>query len=258
MDERRLKAADVHEALHVSEQSILNWRASGVPARRVPHVKKFMAEWVDPALDEAAKPSLDALRSEGVQNLILHPTEDQFNNWTAAFKASKYPTFHDWAVAGLEVFAREEEQQKTIAFPPADRKRVDPTLTERISRRGNIAAGGKITVDQVEEEMPVAKKYPKGHYALSVTGKSMEPQIPNGSTVIVKQWKDGYPKKGSIVVYSDGHGATLKVYDSQSVPDPDHPGHKLRSHFLRSLNPESATVEVIEGGKIDAVLVEVL
>lgn len=229
-----------------------------------------MEEWVDPAAE--ARPSLDVLRSEGVQNLVLSPSEDQFNNWTAAFKASKYDTFHEWAVAGLEAFAREEEQQKTIAFPPGERKSDGParvveadgippaieTPVIYLTRRGSVAAGGRSSADVTEEEMPVGKTYPKDHYALRVLGQSMEPKIPDGSTIVVKMWRDGYPKKGTVVVYNDGHGATLKVYDTEKREDPENAGHKVKVPVLRSLNPEYPDVEPIEGGKIDAVLVEVL
>jgi len=49
MDDRRLKASDVCNALQVSEQTIHQWRSYGVPARRQPHVERYMAEWVDPS-----------------------------------------------------------------------------------------------------------------------------------------------------------------------------------------------------------------
>lgn len=48
MDDRRLKAANVCKPMQVSEQTIHQWRSYGVPARRAPHVKRFMSEWVDP------------------------------------------------------------------------------------------------------------------------------------------------------------------------------------------------------------------
>ena len=127
-----------------------------------------------------------------------------------------------------------------------------------ITRRGSVAAGGRSSADVTEEEMPVGKSYAKECYALRVLGHSMEPKIPDGSTIVVKTWKDGYPKKGTVVVYNDGHGATLKVYDTEKRDDPENPGSLGKVPVLRSLNPEYTDVEPLEGGKIDAVLVEVL
>ena len=90
MDERRLKASDVCEALHVSEQTIHQWRSFGVPPRRIPHVDRYMLEWVDPAnvqpgiTDEAL-----AAFVESKQNLVLHPTEDEFDAWNRAALAER-------------------------------------------------------------------------------------------------------------------------------------------------------------------------
>lgn len=46
MDDHRLAAADVAEGLGVSENTIYNWRSSGVPTSRVPHVEKFIEDWM--------------------------------------------------------------------------------------------------------------------------------------------------------------------------------------------------------------------
>lgn len=64
MDERRLKAADVSLPLQVSEQTIHQWRTYGVPERRRPHVERFMAGWVDPALAAKSEGEMNALRIE--------------------------------------------------------------------------------------------------------------------------------------------------------------------------------------------------
>lgn len=64
MDERRLKAADVCEALHVSEQTVHQWRTYGVPERRRPHVERYMAEWTDPASTPPGITDAHSLRIE--------------------------------------------------------------------------------------------------------------------------------------------------------------------------------------------------
>jgi hypothetical protein len=106
MDARRLKAADVCDGLHVSEQTIANWRSDGVPARRVPHVEAFMRDWVETAIP-IHEPSIAEYFPPG-SSLVLTPGEDRFDRWTAAFKASPCKTFKEWAETGLDERADKE------------------------------------------------------------------------------------------------------------------------------------------------------
>lgn len=48
MDSRGLSAAEVARSLGTEEQTVRKWRSQGVPARRLPHVVRYMAEWIDP------------------------------------------------------------------------------------------------------------------------------------------------------------------------------------------------------------------
>ncbi|MCW1915970.1 S24 family peptidase [Luteolibacter sp. GHJ8] len=128
-----------------------------------------------------------------------------------------------------------------------------------IMRRGSIAAGGRSSADVEETEIPVSKAYKADHYALRVSGRSMEPTIPDGSTIIVKAFKDqGFPRKGSIVVYNDGLGTTLKMFDYAPAQGDEEHARNGKIPVLRSINPEFPDVEPLEGGRIDAVLVEVV
>ena len=110
MDERRLKAADVCEALLVSEQTISNWRSNGVPDRRVPHVEAFMRDWVDPASTKPPEPQLPSVAEyfPPGSSIVLTPGEERFDRWTAAFKHSPAATFKEWAEDGLDRLADEE------------------------------------------------------------------------------------------------------------------------------------------------------
>jgi transcriptional regulator with XRE-family HTH domain len=128
-----------------------------------------------------------------------------------------------------------------------------------IIRRGSVAAGGKSSADVEEEDMPSSKNYPSTHYALRVLGQSMEPTIPDGSLIVVKAFKDqGFPKKGSIVVYNDGYGATLKLFDYRKAEEGDEHQRLGKIPVLKSINPDFPDVETLEGGRIDAVFVEIL
>lgn len=123
---------------------------------------------------------------------------------------------------------------------------------------GGIAAGAPIEAVE-EEEIPVGKAYPDDHYALRVFGKSMEPKIPDESVIIVKRWKDmGFPKKGTIVVYSDRNGSSLKEFGYRPAEEGDENASLGKVPVLRSINPAFPNVQTMEGGRIDAVLVEVL
>lgn len=113
---------------------------------------------------------------------------------------------------------------------------------------GNIAAGGLMEGDSIQEQMRVRKSYPKGAYALRVSGRSMEPAIHDGSVIVVNPWKStDLPKLGELVVYYDGRGVTLK---------------RLAKHgdefVMESLNPDYPDIHPIDGGAISAVFVEVL
>ena len=125
---------------------------------------------------------------------------------------------------------------------------------------GGIAAGAPIAADLAPQPIRVAKSYPDGHYALKVFGRSMEPRIPDGSTIIVQPFQGkGFPRKGTIVIYNDGHGATLKELAYRKAK----PGEESANNFnqvplLKSLNPAFKDVQTMEGGRIDGVLVEVV
>ncbi len=114
MDERRLKASGVCEALHVSEQTIHQWRSFGVPPRRIPHVERYMAEWIDPA--SVVPPITDEAISafvEAKQNLVLHPTEEEFDAWNRAALAER-KTLKAWAHDGLGELATQNQGTGTL------------------------------------------------------------------------------------------------------------------------------------------------
>lgn len=127
---------------------------------------------------------------------------------------------------------------------------------------GGVAAGSPISSDLVIEPIPVGKEYPEDHYALVVSGRSMEPKISDRATIVVRKWdRARTPKKGSIVVYHDGHGATLKEFGYRAATakdDPEIVNTMGKVAVLRSLNPAFPQVQTMEGGRIDAEFVEVV
>ncbi|MEK7951644.1 S24 family peptidase [Luteolibacter soli] len=321
MDQNRLRAEDVAGPLQVSEQTIHNWRSSGIPARRLPHVQAFMTAWIDPRDRETDRePGRDRDATTGhfhtptqvpaelrIDAFIMRPAEDEFDDWNRAANASGL-TVREWITDTLDRAAREfkrtgrlpgEQPQlphhdltadnDLVAFPqphkhPRSNKRTaatssiaeeSPTLPSTTRSRsssnkhtghwidlhGGVAAGAPITSHIVQEPVATRKSWPDDHYALRVFGQSMEPRIPDGSLIIVKHWPTakGTPKKGTIVVYSDGTGSTLKEFGYRKAKPTELTEADAMGNIpvLRSLNKSYPEVQTLEDGKIHAILVEV-
>lgn len=270
MDERRLKAEDVAGHFHASIQTIHNWRSSGVPERRVPHVEKFMAEWIDPVSQKAADPNADAQR---LGQLVIRVTGEQFNRWNHAANTTPGGPFlmEDWAVRALEEAAREyelagklPELDSIVPFLGADRISAPAKVAEEhaahwIDLAGGVAAGSPIAADAPHEPIPVPRDYPAGYYALRVFGQSMEPKIPDGSIIVVKRLAEGtFPKKTSIVVYSDAYGHSLKELGYRAARADEEANAFGKVAVLKSLNPRFPDVQTIDSGRLEAVWVETL
>ena len=105
MDARGLKTKDVAASLHVEEQTIRIWRSQGVPPRRQPHVEKYMTEWLPPSAAPIVITDEDiATFQASQQNLVLNPTEAQFDAWSQAALA-KHQSLKTWALEGLDQIA---------------------------------------------------------------------------------------------------------------------------------------------------------
>lgn len=129
-----------------------------------------------------------------------------------------------------------------------------------IDLHGGVAAGAPIGSDVMPEPIPCQKEFSDEHYALRVFGRSMEPKIRDGSTIVVKRWGSdkGFPKKKTIVVYSDGSGATLKEFGYRKAKGDEEHDAMGNVPVLSSLNPDFQEVKPMDGGRIDAVFVESL
>lgn len=149
----------------------------------------------------------------------------------------------------------ERRKQLGLWVPPTEEDGSD----YGIRFLGGIAAGSPVVGDMPEEVIPVEQGYPEDHYALRVFGTSMEPKIPDNSMIVVRQFQEkGFPKKGTIVVYNDGHGSTLKEFGYRKAK-PGEEGDSFNNvPVLKSINPAFREVQTMEGGRIDAVFVEVL
>ena len=96
-----MRAAEVADALFVTEQSVRNWRSAGIPRRRQPQIADWMAE-----IDAAAQGSpIDYLRA---RPLIVEAGLEEFRTWeSAALRNGK--TLTEWARSGLTEMARDRD-----------------------------------------------------------------------------------------------------------------------------------------------------
>jgi len=146
-----------------------------------------------------------------------------------------------------------------VAPLPENIMPLETAETHWIDLIGGIAAGSQITSDISPEPIRCAKPYAEDCYALRVFGQSMEPKIPDQSTIIVRHWHEkGFPRKGTIVVYSDGFGSTLKEFGYRKARPDEERDTMGNVPVLRSLNKSFPDVQTIEGGRIDAVFVEMI
>lgn len=118
---------------------------------------------------------------------------------------------------------------------------------------GNIAAGALTDGDTIPQDIRIHRPLEKGEYVLRVNGKSMAPDIMDGSLIIMKRHTvPPIPKAGTIVEYYDERGVTIKKLAQHKTAD----GRK--EYFLQSINPEFPDIEPMDGGRISAVYVETL
>lgn len=123
---------------------------------------------------------------------------------------------------------------------------------------GAVAAGKPSDVDYHSgETMTVPGSYRRRpHYILRVRGRSMEPNYPDGSYVVVRALETGeYARKGDVVIAHDGDGPCIKLLEYRvSGPKSDIP-RKPTAHLV-SINPEFDDVIPIHDTPIQGIVVD--
>lgn len=118
MDAKRLRAEDVGKRLHVSAQTIRNWRASEIPARRHAEIRKLMSEWDDACIDR----------------IVLTPTPKQFDTWNRAANAEDL-TIRQWATKGLDELAKDYDSTLRIR-PETPEERWQRENSSKVAEEG--------------------------------------------------------------------------------------------------------------------------
>ncbi len=125
MDERKLSAEQVGERLHVSPQTVRNWRAAEIPPRRQEQIRNLMSQWDDGQIDR----------------IVLTPRPEQFDDWNrAANREGK--TIREWVTTSLDTLAAEQfPVRQAVRYPSAadERHNLRSVLNEEPPRTGTEA-----------------------------------------------------------------------------------------------------------------------
>lgn len=147
-----------------------------------------------------------------------------------------------------------EEAEKVVAFPDQTEIRTE------LPFYGWVAAGKPADVDfHTDESRSVPGDYQrKPHYLLRVRGRSMEPDYPEGSYVVVRALQAGeFPKKGDVVIANDPNGPAMKRLEYRKAGAKSDVPRKPTPHLV-SINPEFGEVIPISDCPIQGVVVESL
>lgn len=261
----------------IHKRTVDNWLSAtnqDIPAASLALIARLMAE--DRAGTSAStaqslnspitqSPNLSITQPPNLQIFSVEVDLTTFRNYNRAALARGL-TIEDWIIRTCddEVARMDLDVAATspgiIAITPgivSSNKPADSTYW--LDLLGGIAAGAPIAADLTPQAIQVPRAYPDDHYALKVFGHSMEPKVPDGATIIVQRFQgQGFPKKGTLVIYNDGHGATLKELAYRKAKPGEEGNSFNQVPILKSLNPAFKDVQTMEGGRIDGVLVEVV
>lgn len=123
---------------------------------------------------------------------------------------------------------------------------------------GCVAAGKPSDVDYHSgETMTVPGSYRRRpHYILRVRGRSMEPNYPDGSYVVVRALETGeYARKGDIVIAHDGDGACIKKLEYRVSGQKTDVPRKPTPHLV-SINPDFDEIIPIGDTPIQGIVVD--
>jgi SOS-response transcriptional repressor LexA len=258
----------------VAKRTVDNWLSATnqeIPAAALALIARLMA-------DDRAAPSLPQgpqrpISQSPSQPFLIEVDLDTFRGYNRAALARGL-TIEDWIIRTCD----DEVAAMDAVIPMAaitttrlpsnkigkgehrtSKGTAEAPAAHWLDLHGGIAAGAPIAADLAPQPIAVPRAYPDGHYALRVYGQSMAPRIPDGATIIVAPFQGkGSPRKGSIVIYNDGHGATLKELAYRKAKPGEEGNSFNQVPILKSLNPAFKEVQTMEGGRIDGVLVEVV
>jgi len=124
---------------------------------------------------------------------------------------------------------------------------------------GCVAAGKPSDVDYHSGETRIVpgsfRRRP--HYIVRVRGRSMEPDFPDSSYVVVRALEQGeYARKGDIVIAHDGDGPCIKRLEYRLPEERVEGGHRKPTPHLVSINPDFPEIIPIHDTPIQGIVVD--
>lgn len=259
-----------------SKQSVDNWFAAAgkIPKAKLLLIRRLMAETQPPPYEIEGKDNMgklfitlnpesqDAVLAECRRlNITLSSYCSLVVEWCATtpdghavvesiINGTPLPS----VIMNLDPLISGEKESARKQFVPVEPFPAVASLDYNAQVVGNTAAGKPSSGETVPQDIRIYRPLEWGEFVLRVNGKSMEPEIPDESLVIIKKYEDYlFPAPGSLVVYNEGNDYTLKKLARRKNPETG-----KMEYFLKSINPDYKDVEPIAEGKISGVYVETL
>lgn len=147
-----------------------------------------------------------------------------------------------------------EDGPKVLPF----REPAEASNSTELPFYGWVAAGKPADVDYYRDEtMSVPGDFRRRpHYLLRVRGRSMEPDYPEGSYVVVRALEPGeYAKKGDIVIANDANGPAMKRLEYRKDGKKGDTPRKPTPHLV-SINPDFGEVIPVSDCPIQGIVVD--
>ncbi|MFR0849819.1 S24 family peptidase [Akkermansia sp.] len=239
------------EQCGVGKRVLDNWLSAArpVPSKALLIIQRLMTEKISPIPPQV---EIDFTDEEWeVISAAMTATQQTFMEFiNSAFRNA----LKDFADIALQNAAKEKEATRKKFTPVETFPAVAASLDYTIQVAGNTAAGKPSSGETVPQDIRIYRPLEWGEFVLRVNGKSMEPEIPDESLVIIKKYEDYlFPALGSLVVYNEGNDYTLKKLAKRKNPETG-----KMEYVLKSINPAYKDVEPIAEGKISGVYVETL
>jgi len=184
-----------------------------------------------------------------VHNLITHSTD-------AALVFSKLVEVYEESL-GWSMLTHTPIE----SIPPQSLPAIQPSPVKKKTHSVPIISGvaaGSPAMTEVLDEIELPAGYSSDCSVFTVTGDSMTAEvgvsIPDGSLIICTPVLEGLPRQGSIVVYDDGYGSSLKVLGyRKAVTEQEEENANVFGKLttLSSLNPDYPEIEIMEGGRVN-------
>lgn len=273
MSKHGYSQSELARLVKTRQSTIQGWLAGAVPRRRtlqdIAHLFNVSEVWLETGIDSATvkhEPSrhIPSPRPTSSSAPVMHlETNDDYKALVETFigEADDEDLLKIVDAMGRRMVtgdrAAVDQARVLIDMIHAHRPDVFNPRTE-LPFYGAVAAGKPSDVDYHSgETMTVPGSFRRRpHYILRVRGRSMEPNYPDGSYVVVRALEPGeYARKGDVVIAHDGDGPCIKLLEYRvSGPKSDIP-RKPTPHLV-SINPDYPEIIPIHDTPVQGIVVD--